>query len=152
MSKYTFRLQSVENVRAAHRDLARAALAEAYYAERVLVENQTSIAAEQSELLTLQRSSASGENFDLRRLSDAHQYAGVLRSQQHELERQETLLQVEIERRRRTLVEAEREVRVLELLDKRHRAVHAREVRRHEVKEADEVAARMSSRSKRRPT
>jgi flagellar export protein FliJ len=141
MLKYTFRLKAVEKVRAARRDQARAALADAFHAERVLAENQVRVAAEQTELLQLQRAAASGEHFDIGRLAEAQQYGVALRSQQQEFARQEALLQVEIERRRRTLVEAEREVRMLELLDKRHRLAHERESRRQEAKQLDEVAS-----------
>jgi flagellar export protein FliJ len=149
MPKYKFRLKAVEKVRAARRDQARAALAEAFHAEQVLVENQTAVAAEQAELLALQRTAASGENFDIGRLTEAQRYDAVLRSRQQELARQAGMLQVEIERRRRMLVETEREVRVMELLDKRHRLAHEREARRQEAKQLDEVATAMRARQSR---
>ncbi len=149
MTKYKFRLQAVENVRAARRDQARAALAEAFHAERVLVENQAGLAAEQAGLLTLQRAVASEQHPDLGRLTEAQQYGLVLRSRQQELTKQQALLEVEVERRRRALVEAERDVRALELLDKRQRMAHAREERRAESKQYDEVAAGMRWRSTR---
>jgi flagellar export protein FliJ len=146
MSKYEFRLKAVERLRAARRDQARAALAEAFQAEQVLIENQAAVAAEQDDLLALQRAAASGENFDIGRLTEAQRYDAVLRLRRQELGRQAALLQVEIERRRRTLVEAEREVRVMELLDKRHRLAYEREARRLESKQLDEVATAMRAR------
>jgi flagellar export protein FliJ len=149
MTKYKFSLQAVENVRAVRRDQARAALAEAYQAERMLADKQAGVATEQVELLTLQRAVASAQHPDLGRLSEAQQYGLVLRSRQQELANQQALLGVEVERRRRALVEAERDVRALELLDKRQRFAHARDQRRAEAKQFDEVATSMRWRNDR---
>jgi flagellar export protein FliJ len=149
MTKYKVSLQAVENVRAVRRDQARAALAEAYQAERMLADKQAGVATEQVELLTLQRAVASAQHPDLGRLSEAQQYGLVLRSRQQELANQQALLGVEVERRRRALVEAERDVRALELLDKRQRFAHARDQRRAEAKQFDEVATSMRWRNDR---
>jgi flagellar export protein FliJ len=149
MTKYKFRLQAVENLRAARRDQARSALAEAFHAERVLAEQQASVVGEQVELLTLQRAAASEQFPNLSRLAEAQQYALVLRSRQQELAKQQALLEVEVERRRRALVEAERDVRAMELLDKRQRLAHAREQQRAEAKQFDELATSMRWRAER---
>ena len=64
----------------------------------------------------------------------------VLKTREQELTRQKELLAVETERRRQAVVEADREVRVLELLDERHRRQHQRHQQRLETKELDEAA------------
>ena len=46
----------------------------------------------------------------------------------------------EIERRRLVLVEADRAVRVLDLLDEKHQREHRRQAERQETKRLDEVA------------
>ena len=89
----------------------------------------------------MQRAAATGRHFDINVLVEAQQYDLVLRAQQQELARQQSLLAIETERRRLAAVEAEREVRVLELLDERHRREHQRDEARLEAKQLDEVAA-----------
>jgi flagellar export protein FliJ len=56
------------------------------------------------------------------------------------LAKQATLLVAETERRRQMLVEADRDVRVLEMLDERHREEHNRRAQRAEQKHLDEAA------------
>ncbi len=141
MSHYTFRLATVQKVRAARRDLLRVALADAFRAEQALAETRDAIAIEQAELRELQRAASTRQPVDVNRLVEAQQYDLVLRARQQELASQASLLAIETERRRLALVEAEREVRVLELLDERHRRAHDRELRRQETKQLDEVAA-----------
>jgi flagellar export protein FliJ len=143
MSRYKFSLETVQKVRAARRDQSRGALADAFRAEQVLAENRAALAAEQAELRGLQRAAAAERHLDVNRLLEAQQYELVLRARQQELARQGSLLSVETERRRLALIEAEREVRVLELLDDRHRRAHQRRQERLETKQLDEVAAGM---------
>jgi flagellar export protein FliJ len=50
------------------------------------------------------------------------------------------LVAAETERRRQLLVEADRDVRMLELLDERYRSDYDLENRRQETKQLDEVA------------
>ena len=74
-----------------------------------------------SELRELQRSATDGKYLDVNRLLEAQRYELLLKAQSQELAKQAILLAAETERRRQMLVEADREVRVLELLDERHR-------------------------------
>lgn len=146
MPRYKFRLEAVERVRAARRDQSSGALADAFRAEQVLAENRAALATEQAQLRELQRAAAVERYLDVNRLLEAQQYELVLRARQQELARQEALLSIETERRRLALVEAEREVRVLELLDERHRRAHRRRQERLDTKQLDEVAARSRGR------
>ncbi len=140
MAKYKFRLNTLQKVREAHRDQQRASLAEAFRAEQVLAENRAELVEEERELRELQRSAANGQYLDVNRLLEAQRYELLLKAQGQELAKQAILLAAEAERRRQTLVEADREVRVLELLDERHRRAHDREEQRAETKRLDDVA------------
>ena len=140
MSKYKFRLATLQRIREARRNQERAALAEAFRAEQILAEHREALAAEQSALRDLQRDAASSTHVNVNRLLEAQRYDLVLRAREQELVRQKDLLAVETERRRLAVVEADREVRVLELLDERHRRQHQRGEERKETKRLDEAA------------
>ena len=140
MAKYKFRLNTLQKVREAHRDQQRGSLAEAFRAEQVLAENRAQLTVEERELRELQRSASQGQYLDVNRLLEAQRYELLLKAQSQELAKQAVLLAAETERRRQTLVEADREVRVLELLDKRHRRAHELEAQREETKRLDDVA------------
>lgn len=140
MAKYKFRLATLQKVREARRDRERSALAEAFQAEQVLAERRTELETEEAKLRELQRSATSGRFLNINRLIEAQRYELVLRANGQELARQEALLAPEIERRRQALVEADREVRVLERLDEHHRHEHERLEQRREMKQLDETA------------
>src|SRR3954447_9103262 len=140
MPKYKFRLETLQKIREAHRDQQRASLAEAFRAEQVLAENRTQLVAEERELRELQRSATDAKYLDVNRLLEAQRYELLLKAQSQELAKQAILLAAETERRRQTLVEADREVRVLELLDERHHSAYIRDEQRAETKRLDDVA------------
>ena len=146
MAKYRFRLQALQKVRAARRDRDRAALAEAFHAEQVLVDHRAELAREESDLRELQRSAAAGPLLNVNQLVEAQRYELVLRARGQELARQQALLAAEIERRRQVLLEADRDVRVLERLDERHREEHQRGELRREIKQLDETAVQRHGR------
>jgi len=140
MAKYQFRLETLQKVREVRRDERRTSLAEAFRAEQVLAENHARLAEEQESMRQLQRSAATGRYLDVNRLLEAQRYDLLLKAQSQELAKQAVLLEAEIENRRQLLVEADREVRVLEMLDERHRAAHLRAEDRNNTKQLDEAA------------
>lgn len=140
MSKYKFRLETLQKVREAVRDEHRTSLAAAFRAEQVLAESRGQLAAEVDELRALQRSATAGRYADVNRLLEAQRYELLLKAQSQELTKQAMLLAAETERRRQILVESDREVRVLELLDKRNEREFNQEQQRLETKQLDEVA------------
>lgn len=140
MAKYRFRLQTLQKVREAHRDQQRAALAEAFRAEQLLAENRAELVIEEQQLRELQREATSGQYLDVNRLLEAQRYELLLKAQSMELAKQAILLAAETERRRQVLVEADREVRVLEMLDERNRKAHDRKQLQAETKRLDEAA------------
>ena len=140
MAKYTFRLNTLQKVREIHRDQQRSSLAEAFRAEQVLAENRAELVIEEQELRELQRTATNGQYLDVNRLLEAQRYELLLKAQSQELAKQAVLLAAESERRRQTLVEADREVRLLEMLDERHRDAHNRDEQRMETKRLDDAA------------
>ncbi len=140
MAKYKFRLETLKRVREARRDEQRASLAEAFHAEQVLVESQAELAAEAESLRELRRSATAGEYMNVNQLLEAQRYELLLKAQGQELTKQAILLTTETERRRRLLVEADRNVRALERLDERHHDEFKRRQQRNESKQLDEIA------------
>lgn len=140
MAKYKFRLETLQKVREARRTQQRLALAEAFRAEQVLSEKRSELAAEELSLRGLQRSATAGKYLDVNRLLEAQRYELLLKARALELAKHATLLAAETERRRQLLIEADREVRVLEMLDERHRKEHRQKQQRIEMKQLDEAA------------
>ena len=60
MSKYRFRLETLQKLRVAQRDQQRAALADGYRAEQILAERRAALADEAAELRDLQRAALTG--------------------------------------------------------------------------------------------
>lgn len=140
MAKYKFKLETLQKVRDARRDEHRAALADAFRAEQVLAETRAEVAIEADTLRSLQRSAISGKYTNVNQLLEAQRYELLLKARIQELAKQAVLLAAETERRRQTLVESDREVRVLERLDERHRVEFKRDTERQATKQLDEVA------------
>ena len=80
------------------------------------------------------------------RLVEAQRYELVLRVAAAQIVRQRETVQAEIERRRQVLVEANRDVRVLENLRDKQAAQHRQEEERREMKRLDEVAQQQALR------
>jgi flagellar FliJ protein len=140
MAKYKFRLATLQKVREARRTQQRQALAEAFHAEDILAESRAALAAEETELRAMQRSAVAEKYLDVNRLLEAQRYELLLKARGQELSKQAMLLAAETERRRQLLVEADREVRVLELLDEKHRKEHVQKRQRIVLKQLDEAA------------
>ncbi len=140
MAKYKFRLKTLQRLRETRRDQQRAYLAEAFRAEQLLAEQRMELAEELTTVRELQRSASAGRYLDVNRLLEAQRYDLLLKSRSQELEKQSTLLAAEIERRRQLLVEADRDVRLMEKLDERQHREFAREMQRRETRQLDEAA------------
>lgn len=140
MAAYRFRLETLQKVREAKRDQGRAALAEAFRAEETLAANRAELAAEELALRQLQQSATAGRYLDVNRLLEALRYELLLKARGQDLAKRGALLAAEIERRRQALVEADRDVRVLELLDERHHREHEHRRAQLELKQLDEAA------------
>jgi len=142
MAKFKFRMATLLRLREETRDRRRAELAEAYHADDLLRQKIEETDATLAELLAECRKAAGPGVVDIDRLVAAGRYELTLRAQRKELDGQRERVAEEIERRRQTLVEANREVRVLEKLHGKQAERHREEEARREVKQLDEVAGR----------
>jgi flagellar export protein FliJ len=79
-------------------------------------------------------------SLDVTQLLTAQRYQLALEAQNRKLADQAAKLAEEVERRRQSLVEADREVRVLDKLEQRKRQQHREASQRAETKVLDDVA------------
>jgi flagellar protein FliJ len=140
MTKFRFRLATLLQLRESTRDERRVQLAESQRADTELHRQLIRVEMEQQQLQRECREAAGPGDVDLPRLVEAQQYASALRAQQTELRRQRQALAAEIDRRRQTLLEADRDVRTLEKLRENQLQAHRQEENRQEGKRLDEAA------------
>ena len=142
MAKFKFRLATLLRLRESARDERRALLAQAYRAEDLILQERQRLEAERAALESRIRDAAGPGEIEVDRLIEAQRFELVLRTQKEQLAGQLEQVKAEIERRRQALVEANREVQVLEnLREKQHQRWRDEENRR-EVKRLDEVGQR----------
>lgn len=134
-----FRLATLLKLRLDERDRRRNDLAQAMEAERVL---QTRLADLDQEIAAVRANSAATKlgPINVDDLLQSNRYELMLRAQRKGLEGQIAQVRAEIERRRQALVEADRNVRVLEKLRERQLEAAAAEELRLEAKSFDEIA------------
>lgn len=142
MAKFTFRLATLLRLRESARDERRAQLAQAFQAEELIQQEQARIDGELQSLVGQVRSSAGPGEVNVDRLIDAQRFEMVLKAQTQQLARQHEQVKVEIERRRQALVEANREVQILEKLREQQRERWRDEENRQDIKRLDETAQR----------
>ncbi len=142
MAKFKFRLATLLRLREAARDERRTHLGEAYRADDVLGEQLDGISQQLAGLRDQCCRAAGLGKVDVDRLVEAQRFEVALQAQRNQLNQQRAAVGVEIERRRQALVEANRDVRVLEKLRQNQAARHRQEEDRREVKQLDEVAGR----------
>jgi len=142
MTQFRFRLQSLLKLRMAERDSRREELANAYRADQVLEQRQAALEQEIAEAQRQAKEHAAPGTIHVDRLLNAHRYELVLQAQHQQLARQRQLIAAEIDRRRQALVEADREVRVLEKLREKHAAEYAYREQRADTNQLDEIALR----------
>jgi flagellar FliJ protein len=141
MARFRFRLQTLRRLREIHRDEQRGRLATALEAERILAQQQAALAADAATHGDAQRRLMRQGVLDVNHLLTAQRYQLALEAQRRILAEQAGRLAEEVERRRVALVEADREVRVLDKLEERQRRQHRESADRREANVLDEVAA-----------
>ena len=146
MAKFRFRLATLLKLREATRDERRAELAQAYQADAFLEQQQDRLQRELAGLVLQSRKVSGPGTLDVDQLLQTQRYELFLRARQSQLADQRGTVAEEIERRRQILVEADREVRVLEKLRQRQLERHREEEGRREMKILDEVAGLRASR------
>jgi flagellar export protein FliJ len=144
VAKFKFRLATFERVCESVRDERRGQLAEALRLEESLNERSQQLDQELADLLSQAQQAAKPGRVNVDRLINAQQYEVVLRGEQQTIARQRVVLEAEIERRRESLVAADREVRTLEKLRESQQQRFRQEENAREMKVLDEVASRMT--------
>ena len=142
MAKFKFRLATLLRLREATRDERRLQLAEAYQVDDVLRERLDGVSQQLTGLRDRCRECCRPGKVDVDQLVDAQRFELALKAQSSQIHQQREAVAVEIGRRREVLVEANRDVRVLEKLREKQAARHRREEDRRETKVLDEVAGR----------
>jgi flagellar export protein FliJ len=143
MSKFKFRLATLLRLREAFRDERQVALTDAYHADDVLRQRQEELAAQIAALKGAHRQAVGPGHVNVDSLLDTHRYELTLRAATAQIVQRREQVAVEIERRREALVQANRDVRVLEKLREHQTSRHREEEAQRELKLLDEVASRI---------
>jgi flagellar export protein FliJ len=141
-----FRLATLLKLRIATRDERRGLLAQAFDAERILLDRIADVDAELAESARNHRLATLPGRIDVDRLIDHHRQESLLRANQQDLQHQHAVLRSEIDRRRDAVAAADREVRTLEKLHERDVAREVEAARRAEIKVLDEFATMQAAR------
>ncbi len=146
MATFKFRLATLLRLRETARDDRRSELAEAFRVDDALSEQVDDIERKRVQVRRECQQAASPGTVDIDRLVEAQRFELSLKAQRGNLDQQRQAVAEEIQRRRDRLIEANREVRVLEKLRGKQETRHRRDENRREVKVLDEVAAQRAAR------
>ena len=142
MARFTFRMATLLKLRESARDERQAILLQARQAADILREQRESLERESQRLDQQSRDAVLPGPINVDRLLHSRRYELLLRAQQQDLFQQQQVVDAEVLKRQQALVEANREVRVLELLREKQRARYREEEARQEMKAIDEAAQR----------
>lgn len=145
MARFRYRLATLLRLKESARDEKRAQLAEAYRAAEILVERLREVDDELAVTRAQAQQFAQTGVIDIDYLLNSHRYERVLGAQRKMIEQQQQQIAAEVERRRLALVEADRQVRVLEKLREKKLHEHLQREDRRDLKLMDELAARATS-------
>ena len=141
MERYRFQLESLLHLRKAERDGVRRHLGKALEAERILSEQIAAVEADIVAVQEMQRKALSAKPCDVNHVMESQRYESILKSQQQVMNQQKETIETEIEKRRAAVVEADRNVRILEKLDDRKRQEYELQQKRAEQKQLDTIAS-----------
>ncbi len=147
MTQFRFRLESLLKLRVAERDRRREDLANAYRADQVLEQRLEMMNQAIAETQRLAKDRSAPGMIQVDRLLDVHRYELVLHAQRRHVVQQRQVVAAEIERRRQALVEADRELRILEKLREKHAQDFTYNEHKAQVRLLDEIGLR-----RRKPT
>ncbi len=143
MSVFRFRLETLLRIRRAALDQQRARLADAYRAEAMLREQEAALLREIESIQAERRAAVADGAVAVDNALAAQRYELLLQAQRQTLAEQGRKLAEAIEQRRNAVIEADRDVRVLEKLRERRMTEHRAAEAGREMKLLDEVAARV---------
>jgi len=143
MASFKFRLQTLVRIREATRDERREQLAEVLRIDEALASQLDDL--QRDRLAARKEQSFGVGRVDVDRMLGMQRYEALLIAEIEHVERQRTKVGEELERRRAALLEADREVRVLEKLREARKSEWRAEEAAAEMKVTDEAAARCMS-------
>lgn len=139
MARFVFRFETVLRYRRHRRDLCRTLLARLFEDDRKLEQQGTQIDTDRRSQLNEIRELAGESAVDIDRAAARRYYAGQLGIDTLILQQQRQELGERIELCRKTLVEADRDVRILEKLEEKHRGEYDAEQLRRSQRESEDV-------------
>lgn len=140
MAKFRFRLSPLLKIREHVREERQGEFIKAQEAERIILEQLDRVRGEITNCMEMGRSAIQSGRISVDYLLALRRQEAFLLTQQHHADGQLKLVREEIERRRLALMEADREVKVLEKLRDKMEERHQQEERQVELKQMDEVA------------
>ena len=145
MMQFRFRLSMLLRLRENLRDECRQQLAAAQWAEEIVVARMIELDTEMQGLRRQTHAASRPGPVDIDRLLNAGRYDMTLRAERQVAQDQRQKVVAEIQRRREALVEADRDVKILEKLREKQSARHRYEENIRDVKQLDAVALRMAT-------
>ncbi|HTN74857.1 MAG TPA: flagellar export protein FliJ [Pirellulaceae bacterium] len=142
MAKFRYRLATLLRLREAARDEKRAQLAEAYRAAEILAGHLRDVEQELAELRVAAEATTKPGTVNIDSLLQTHRYELLLRAQKQMILGQQKQVAEEVDRRRLLLVEADRQVRVLEKLREHKLQEHQTREENRDMRMMDELASR----------
>jgi flagellar export protein FliJ len=142
MAQFRYRLATLLRLREATRDEKRTQLADAQRAARILEDQISEIDAEFSDSRQQSQTATRPGEINVDHLIQVHRYERVLQAQRAAIVSQLKLVTAEIDKRRLALVEADRQVQVLEKLRERQLAEFTHAENQRDQKLMDEIASR----------
>jgi len=138
MRRFHFHLQTVLDVRETARNECRARLAESFATARKLEERRQSIEHELAAAVQLRQAGQVGP-LDAQHLARVQRYEQLLRGDLGIVGEQILAVEQRIERERKTLIAADRQVRLLERLRDKQHARHRQQESASESRELDDL-------------
>ncbi|MGL6194670.1 MAG: flagellar export protein FliJ [Thermoguttaceae bacterium] len=142
MAAFKFRLVALQKIRENIRRDKQAELVKAYEAAKIVEDQIETVKNELVSCIESGREMLQGGKISIDYLLSMRRREAFLITQQKHAESQLEQIQQEIERRRIAVMEADREVKVLEKLEEKLRDRHQREAALAELKQMDEIAGR----------
>jgi flagellar FliJ protein len=139
---FAFRLDKLLKLRERRREERELALAQAERAVQILDGQLAELAGEQAANREAAKRALQAGSLEVDRLLDSHRYELLLAGQEKHLRQQRERVVLEVRRRRQALIEADRQVKVLEKLRDNQRQAFLHEQQRRETNELDEIAQR----------
>jgi flagellar FliJ protein len=141
MRAFQFRLRGLLRLREHTREIAQAELSHAQAHLRKIQQQQAKVEQDMDDLEQHMRRGANSKQVDVDRLMDGHRHRLALQAKLAQLSQAMSEATRQLEHCRKQLVEADRQVKVLEKLHEKQLDEHRQQMAAEEARELDEAAA-----------